>query len=65
MTQSAWEPLPSNPQILRRSMSKLEFRVFLNDDRRWAFTARGKGEYVYRAGCISLRQLACWCYGCR
>lgn len=49
-----WEPLPSNEQILRRNMSGLEFRVFLDDDKRWSFTARGNGEYVYRKGYLSL-----------
>jgi len=41
-------------QILRRTMAGLEFRVFLDDDKHWSFTARGKGEYVYRKGYASL-----------
>ena len=49
-----WEPHPRNMQILRRTMAGLEFRVFLDDDKHWSFTARGKGEYVYRKGYASL-----------
>lgn len=49
-----WEPHPNNTQILRRAMAGLEFRVFLDDDKRWSFTARGNGEYVYRKGYANL-----------
>lgn len=54
MADIHWEPLPSNSQILRRTMAGLEFRVYLDDDKRWSFTARGAGNYTCRTGYANL-----------